>query len=91
MTIPIARHLLQKNIREIIAITPGEGDQAERLFSLPVTVVNNWPELADYETLKRLGQGAFDFVVKHFDPVGNPRRIIERMRDAAEQTAGRGT
>nr|WP_321513243.1 glycosyltransferase family 4 protein [uncultured Pseudodesulfovibrio sp.] len=40
----LARMLMQKSISEVIGITPAEGQQAERLFSLPTTVVNNWPE-----------------------------------------------
>lgn len=44
-TIPLTRVLMRRGISEVVGITPAEGEQAERLFSLPVTVVNNWPEV----------------------------------------------
>nr|WP_275406376.1 glycosyltransferase [Pseudodesulfovibrio sp. JC047] len=36
-------------------------------------------DFADHATLARLGDSAYAFARDHFDPVGNPRRVIERM------------
>lgn len=47
--------------------------------------------LADRETLRRLGRGAYEFAREHFDPVGNPRRIIQWMEAMAAGASASGS
>lgn len=42
--LPVVKGMVQRSINEIIAISPEEGEQAQRLFSIPVTTVFNWPQ-----------------------------------------------
>lgn len=43
-SMPLVRHMVRRRIDEIVAIAPEEGEQAERVFGIPVTTVFNWPE-----------------------------------------------
>jgi len=66
---PVVRFLMHRRIDEIIAIAPEEGEQAQRVFDIPVTTVFNWPEKPQ-ELLPMPESGPLVYAVfSHITPV----------------------
>ncbi len=87
--LPVVKYLMRRGIREIIAIAPEEGEQAERVFGLPVTTVFNWPgkpvRLVPMPEARPLVYGVFSHVTPikgHLECVKACALVADELRKA---------
>lgn len=83
--VPVVKNILRLRIQEIIAISPEEGEQAKRLFSLPVKIVFNSPSIPMQFTPLPSGNRIVYGVFSNITPSKGQWELVQACIMAAEK------